>query len=83
MITAYSQDENGRVIRRIISGGSHKLHPRTERPPDRHFSQTLLRSYYALECEQGSRFRSEFTKNRIKRVHEDRLQLFDQTGRER
>jgi hypothetical protein len=80
MITAYSQ-KGSRVIKRIISGTSYKRHPRGEKRPARHFSQTLLGSYYARECEMGSRFQSEFTKNQIKKVHETRLQLFDQTGR--
>lgn len=82
MITAYSE-KNGRVIKRLVSGDGPKRHPRGERRPDRHFSQALLRSYHTLECEQGSRFRSVYTKNQIKRVHETRLELFDQTGRER
>jgi hypothetical protein len=80
MITAYSQDRMGRVIRRIVRGGAAR-HPRGERRPDRHFSETLLRNYYTCECAEGSRFRSEFSKNQIKRVHENRLQEFDQTGR--
>jgi hypothetical protein len=83
MITAYSQDRMGRVIRRIVHGGASSRHPRGDRRPDRHFSQTLLRNYYTLECEQGSKFRSTYTKNQIKRVHDTRLELFDQTGRER
>jgi hypothetical protein len=29
-----------------------------------------LRAYYKLECEEGSRFRSGYTKNQIKRVHD-------------
>lgn len=82
MIIAYSSDAKGNTIRRILHGGT-KRSPRGERRPDRHFSQTLMRSYYAIECEQGARFRSTFTKNQIKRVHETRLQLFDQTGRDR
>jgi hypothetical protein len=81
VITAYSQDRMGRVIRRIIAGGPQKRSPRGERRPDRHFSETLLRNYYTCECAEGSRFRSEFSKNQIKKVHENRLQEFDQTGR--
>lgn len=79
MITAYTWRE-GRVEKRIISGDACKRHPRGERRPDRNFSQTLLRSYYSKECEDGSRFRSSFSKNQIKRVHETRLEQFDQTG---
>jgi hypothetical protein len=81
MIVAYSRDALGNTIRRIVAEGSRK-HLRGERRPDRHFSETLLRGYYALECEQGSRFRSNLSKNQIKNVHERRLQLFDQTGRQ-
>lgn len=83
MITAYSQDRTGRVVRHIVSGERHKRNPRGERRPDRHFSQTLLRNYYTLECEQGSRFQSTYSKDQIKRVHSTRLDLFDQTGKER
>jgi len=81
MVTAYKLGPKGKVIRRIVSGRAVHT-PRGERRPDRHFSQTLLRSYYSLECEQGSRFRSGYTKNQIKAVHDRRLQLFDQTGRQ-
>jgi hypothetical protein len=83
MIVAYSTDAKGNTIRRIVAGRDCHRAPRGERRPDRHFSQTLLRSYYQLECERGSRFRSQFTKNQIKKVHDERLQLFDQTGRDR
>jgi len=82
MIVAYSTDRLGNTIRRIISGAAHARNPRGERRPDRHFSQTLLGSYYKVECEQGSRFQSGFTKKQIKTVHDRRLQLFDQTGRQ-
>jgi hypothetical protein len=71
----------GRVIRRIIAGDPQKRFVRGERRPDRHFSETLMRAYYQRECEQGSQFRSTFTKNQIKRVHETRLAEYDQTGR--
>jgi len=83
MITAYSADRSGRVIRHIVRGGASARHPRHEPRPDRHFSQTLLRNYYTLECEQGSRFRSIYSKNQLRRVHGTRLELFDQTGKDR
>jgi hypothetical protein len=70
-------EKGGRVIKRLVSGNGAKRHPRGERRPDRHFSQTLLRNYYTLECEQGSRFRSIYTKNQIKKVHETRLSEHD------
>jgi hypothetical protein len=59
---------NGRVEKRIICDGTR---PRGDLlPHDRHFSETLLRAYYKLECEEGSRFRSSYTKTQIKRVHD-------------
>lgn len=77
MIIAYSLSKDGSVTKRILSGSRH---PRGERRPDKHFSQTLLRAYYSLECEHGSRFRSTFTKNAIKKAHDDRVQQFEQLG---
>jgi len=72
----------GRVVKTLVAGGAATRHPRGEDPPDRHFSQTLLRNYYRQELEHGSRFKSGFSKNQIKRVHETTLECFDQTGRE-
>ena len=33
-------------------------------------SEKVLKGYYALECEKGSRFNSGYSKNQIKTVHE-------------
>jgi hypothetical protein len=66
------QEINGRVEKRIVHSRDAPLR-RGEPRPDRHFSETLLRAYYALECEQGSRFRSGYPKSIIKRVHENAL----------
>ncbi len=72
---------NGRVEKRIV-------HPRDaprlrgQPRPDRHFSETLLKAYYAKECEQGSRFRSNYPKSIIKRVHDTALARYDETGEE-
>jgi len=76
MVITYTV-KNGRVVRSISKGRST---PKSEPPPDRHFSQTLLRAYYQLECEQGSRFRSTYTKNQIKRAHDTAIARFEQTG---
>ena len=76
-MTITYKEKNGRVIR-VISEGRRKL--RGEPPPDRHFSETLLRAYYQLECEQGSRFKSTYTKNQIKRAHDTAIARFEQTG---
>lgn len=62
--------ENGRVVRRIVHARNSPQPRERPLPPDRHFSETLLRAYYRLECEEGGRFRSRYTKNQIKRVHD-------------
>jgi len=79
VVIAYSSDAEGNTIRRIVAGGVKRTF-RGERRPDRHFSETLLRNYYTLECEQGSRFKSSLTKDRIKRTHETALARFRHTG---
>jgi len=38
--------------------------------PEPTMSEKLLKSYYKLEEQQGSRFQSAFSKKQIKRVHE-------------
>ena len=78
MVISY-RERNGRVEKRIIHN-SRLSRLRGEPPPDRHFSETLLRAYYSLECEAGSRFKSKYTKNQIKRVHDTALARFDETG---
>ena len=68
---------DGVVKREILASSRHK---RGEERPPRHFSERLLRSYYDLECSEGSRFRSSYSKNQIKRVHETALARYDETG---
>ena len=75
MIISYKL-KNGQVVREIV----HRTRVRGNARPDRHFSETLLRAYYAKECEDGSRFRSTYSKNQIKRAHETAIQRFEQTG---
>lgn len=78
MTISYRQ-RNGRVERRIVhTRNAPQL--RGEARPDQHFSQTLLKAYYDLECSQT--FRSGFTKGQIKRAHETAIQRFEQTGQE-
>jgi hypothetical protein len=78
MIWRYHQASDGGIIKDVVSIRSR---PKGEKKPDRHFSQTLLRNYYMVECAEGSRFRSIYSKKQIKKVHENRLQEFDETGR--
>jgi hypothetical protein len=75
------QEINGRVEKRIVHSRDAPLR-RGEPRPDRHFSETLLRAYYRLECEEGSRFRSNYSKNQIKRVHDNALRRYEATGQE-
>ena len=79
MKVAYRQVGDS-VEKRIIHGEEHKRSPRGVPPDNRHMSETVLKAYYQLECQHGSRFRSAYTKNQIKRVHERALEKFDQTG---
>lgn len=74
MIIRY-REINGQVVRDIV----HRTRRVGEVPPA-HFSQRLLRSYYDLECRDGSRFRSGYSKNQIKRAHETAIQRWEQTG---
>jgi hypothetical protein len=70
---------NGRVERDIVH--TRELpRSRGEAPPDRHFSQTILKAYYDLECQQGARFRCGLRKSVIKKAHETAIQRFEQTG---
>jgi hypothetical protein len=80
MVISY-RVRNGRVEKRIVHT-RNAPRSRAEPPPDRHFSETLLRAYYRLECENGSRFRSKYSKNQIKRVHDNALQRYEATGQE-
>jgi hypothetical protein len=79
MVISY-RVRNGRVEKRIVPRDAPRL--RGEPPPDRHFSETLLKAYYQLECEHGSRFRSRFPKSVIKKVHDTAIQRKEQTGAE-
>ena len=73
MIISYRQNKRGQVERRIVHNRNSPRF-RGEAPPDpAHFSQRLLNAYYRLECEQGSRFKSSYTKDRIKRTHDDAI----------
>jgi hypothetical protein len=65
MIIRY-REIGGQVVKDIV----HRPQMRGETPPDRHFTDTLLKAHYALECEQGSRYRSGYTKAQTKRVLE-------------
>ena len=78
MIWVYRNLGNG-VEKRLVS---HKSRTRGEARPDNHFSETLLKAYYAQECELGSRFKSGYSKNIIKRVHDTALQRFEQLGQD-
>lgn len=78
MIIRY-REVDGKVEKEIVAGGTTRT-PRGEDRPARHFSEQLLKTYYQLECSQGSRFKSKYTKNVIKHVHETALQRFDATG---
>jgi hypothetical protein len=74
----YYEGSDGRVHRRLVT--EKKL--RGGERPDNHFSQTILKGYYKLEQEQGSRFKSGYSKNQIKRAHDNALARFEQTGAE-
>jgi len=75
----YFVGKDGRVHRRLLTG---KKRLRGEDRPDYHFSQTVLKGYYARECQEGSRFQSGYTKNLIKKVHETALARYAETGQE-
>jgi hypothetical protein len=55
-----------RVEKRIVQSRRLRGEPR----PDPSFHHTLLKAHYQVECEQGSRYRSGYTKNQTKRVLE-------------
>jgi hypothetical protein len=65
MIIRY-REINGRVVKDVIS----RTRLRGEERPPGHFSETVLKGYYAAECEQGSRFRSGYPAKVTKRVWE-------------
>ena len=71
--------KNGQVEKRIVHSHNGRRLRGEDRPPG-HFSETLLRAYYQVECEAGSRFRSTYSKDRIKRTHETAIQRWEQTG---
>ncbi len=72
--------KNGKVERALVSGKTRLL--RGEPRPDSHMSETLLKGYYAQECEQGSRFKSGYSKGQLKKVHETALARFNELGQE-
>jgi len=78
MIWVYRQRGRG-VEKRLLS---YKSRARGQPRPDDHFSQTLLKAYYEQECQHGSRFRSGYSKNQIRRVHDTALQRFEQLGQD-
>jgi hypothetical protein len=82
MILRYSL-KDGKVRREIIAQAHKRRLRGLPLPHDRHLSETILKAYYRLECEKGSKFRSGYSKDTIKRVHETALQRFDQTGVDR
>jgi len=65
----------GRVERVLIA---ERPCLRGEPRPARHMSETLLKAYYQLECDQ--KFRSRYPKNVIKQAHETAIQRYEQTG---
>jgi hypothetical protein len=68
---------DGIVRRELLASG--KRHSSGEERPQ-HFSRTIMNALYALECEQ--KFRSNFSKNTLKRVHETAIERWEQTGAE-
>jgi hypothetical protein len=79
MVIAYRQNKRGQVERRIVhSRNGPRL--RGEEAPPGHFSRGLLRAYYDLECQNGTRFRSTYPKSVIKKAHETAIQRWEQTG---
>jgi hypothetical protein len=77
MVIRY-REINGRVVKDVIS----RTRLRGEERPPGHFSETVLKAYYKLECDEGSRFKSGYSKNEIKRTHDTAIQRFQQTGKE-
>ena len=80
MLISYKLDEKGRVMKRVVSDRHRGRPAKGEVRADKHFSEAILRAYYRLECEEGSRFRSGFSKRQIKSVHSRALERFEQTG---
>ena len=81
MTIRYYVGRNGKVEKEILACGNKRA-ARGEDRPARHQSETILKAYYELECRDGSRFRSGYTKNRIKHVHETATKRFDELGQE-
>ncbi len=73
------REKSGKVERALVTS---KILLRGEPRPDNHFSETILKGYYAQECEKGSRFRSGYSKKMIKRTHEIALARFGELGKE-
>jgi hypothetical protein len=67
---------DGDVKRELLAEGSR--HKSGEEPPNGHMSRTILKALYELEC--SHKFRSTYTKNQLKRIHETALQRWEQTG---
>ena len=79
MIIRYYAGRNGTVEKELLAGVKRA---RGEDRPARHQSETILRALYELECRDGCRFRSGYTKSVLKHVHETALERYDQTGQE-
>ena len=77
MIIRYKQREDGTVEKELLAGVKRV---RGEDRPARHQSETILKALYELECRDGCRFRSGYSKSVLKHVHETALQRFDETG---
>ena len=81
MIIRYYAGRNGTVERELVVKGTKRA-LRGEYRPARHQSETILKALYELECRDGCRFRSGYTKSVLKHVHETALERYDQTGQE-
>jgi hypothetical protein len=68
---------DGEVRKEILASPGRRRQVRGENRPQ-HFSRTLLNAYYQLECDH--KFRSVFTKNRIKRTHDEAIQRAEYEG---
>ena len=81
MTIRYYVGRNGKVEKEIVTERNRRP-LRGEGRPARHQSETILNAYYELECRDGSRFRSNYTKNQIKRAHETATKRFNELGEE-
>ena len=70
-IWSYKVDCEGNVRKILVS---ETIRPRGEERPPFSFNETILKAYYAQECEKGSRFHSAYPKSVIKRVHETQIE---------